>query len=150
MVVEAAVLAPVMIVVALIAINLMQFMGLSAQFDRLVPDAIIAHAVSPSGLALEQDSMSADVEAAVLQGLGGHPRVDVSVSVQTAWEAGSNDPDAIFGLSFAPHLRRYVCTLQFTPWPGKLSVAGIEAGIPLALEHTRSFTVDVYHPGILF
>ena len=49
MVVEMAVVAPVMIVVAIIAVNLMWFMEACARFDRLAPDIVVALAVSPAG-----------------------------------------------------------------------------------------------------
>ena len=48
MTVELAVLIPVVVVVALIAINLMEFIDACAAFDVLSSDTVIAQAVSPS------------------------------------------------------------------------------------------------------
>ena len=47
--VEMVVAAPVMIVLALIAYNLADFSAAVARFDRVAPDIVMAHAVSPEG-----------------------------------------------------------------------------------------------------
>ena len=49
MVVELAVLVPVVLVVALVGVNLMEFMALCARFDRACLDAVVSHGVSPAG-----------------------------------------------------------------------------------------------------
>ena len=47
--VEMAVVAPVMIILALIVYNLMQFACAVARFDRVAPDVVLAQGVSPQG-----------------------------------------------------------------------------------------------------
>ena len=49
-VVEMAIVTPVLIVLALISCNLMIFAAAVARFDRVVPDIVLAHAVSPAGM----------------------------------------------------------------------------------------------------
>ena len=46
---EMAVVAPVMIILALIVYNLMQFACAVARFDRVAPDIVLAQGVSPQG-----------------------------------------------------------------------------------------------------
>ena len=48
--VEMAVVAPVLIVLALIVYNIMMFLSATARFDRVAPDIVLAHAVSPVGV----------------------------------------------------------------------------------------------------
>ena len=47
--VEMAIVAPVLIVLALVAYNAMMFASAVARFDRVAPDVVLAHAVSPVG-----------------------------------------------------------------------------------------------------
>jgi predicted small integral membrane protein len=150
MVVELAVVAPVIIVVAIIAFNLMQFLGAVSRFDRVAPDAVMSQAVSPSGDVQQAGDQCSVVREAILEAMGNAPNIEVTVSEQTAWEAGKDDEDALLGFSFAPHLTRYACVLTFHPWPSSLTVAGIDASIPVCLTHERSFTVDRFSPGVLF
>lgn len=49
MAVELALLVPVIVAVALAVVNLMSFSELCARFDRVAPDAVLAHGASPSG-----------------------------------------------------------------------------------------------------
>ena len=59
MTVELAVLVPVVIVVALVVVNLMEFVDACAAFDRLSLDEVIAEGVSPAG----EQNMPASVAA---------------------------------------------------------------------------------------
>lgn len=149
MVVELAVVAPVMIVMAVVVLNLMWFLEACARFDRVVPDVVLAVAVSPPGGAEAQDaSQEHAVCEAVQQAMEGLRGVGVTVTAQSSWEAA--DADGKVGFSFAPHLTRYVCRLAYTPWPASLTVAGVDAAIPLEIVHERSFTVDRYRSGVVF
>ena len=146
MVVEMAVVAPVMIVVALVVINLMGVVGATARFDRVAPDAVLAMAVSPEG-GVDASRGEQAVRDALEQAMGGLRGVEVSVEAQSAWEAS----DSVgVGFSFAPHLTRYVCTMTYRPWPSGLSLAGVEASIPVALTHQCSLVVDRYRSGVVF
>lgn len=145
MVVELAVLMPAVLVVTVIVVNLMCFLEAASLFDRVVPDVVMAVAVSPAGEDVGSNQEHA-VTQALEQAMGSMRGVSVSVRAEQAWEAGGG----FLGLSFAPHLTRYVCTMSYKPWPESFSIAGFDAGIPLVLKRERSFTVDRYRPGVVF
>ena len=142
MVVEMAVVAPVMIVVAIVVLNLMWFLEAATRFDRLAPDVVMAVAVSPSGGGSQEHAVAAALE----QAMGCMRGVTVAVAAQTVWD----DVSEGLGFTMAPHLTRYVCTMRYAPWPSGLSVAGVDAGVPVSLSHTKSFVVDRYRGGVLF
>ena len=146
MVVELAVVAPVMIVVALVAWNLLLFMEACARFDRVVPDVVVALAVSPAGEDAESGDQAHQVSEALREAMEG-TGVEVTVEATSAWSAPSGQG---LGFSFAPHLTRYVCTMRFTPRPSSIAVAGVDAAAPPQLTHVRTFTIDRYRPGVLF
>ena len=74
MVVELAVLVPVVLVVALVGVNLMEFMALCARFDRACLAAVVSHGVSPAG---EQSQVGAvdEVREALSLAMDGSPCV---------------------------------------------------------------------------
>lgn len=148
MVVELAVVTPVMLVIAIVVLNLLFFLEACARFDRLVPDVVMAVAVSPGGVDAESGDAAHLIAVELTQAMGDLRNVTVVVEEQTAWAEAVEE--GVIGLSFAPHLTRYVCTLRYAPWPSSFTVAGVDAGIPASLEHQRSFTVDRYRSGILF
>lgn len=144
MVVEFAFIAPVMIVVAIICLNLMWFMEAASRFDRLAGDVVVAVAVSPA--AGEGGSQEHAVTQALQEAMSDLRGVTVSVSAKALWD----DVSTGVGFTMAPHLTRYECTMYYTPWPAALSIAGIEAGVPARLEHVKALTVDRYRSGVLF
>lgn len=144
MVVEMAVVAPVMIAVALVVLNLMWFLEATSRFDRVAPDVVMANAVSPPG-----DGGGArehEVASALRDAMGGLRGVAVSVRAETLWD----DLSSGAGFTMAPYLTRYVCTMEYSPWPADFSIAGIDIGVPAILRHERSFVVDRYRPGVVF
>ena len=147
MVVELAVVTPVMLAIGIVVLNLLFFLEACVRFDRVVPDVVMAMAVSPSGETAEAGGQAHRVSEGLRAAMDGLRGVEVSVTEQAAWETGEGSG---FGFSFAPHLTRYVCTMSYAPWPSSFTVAGVDAGIPLRLEHVRSFTVDRYRSGVLF
>lgn len=146
MVVEMAVVMPVMIVMAIVVLNLMWFIEASARFDRVAPDAVLAMAVSPEG-GVDGSGGNRAVCQAIERAMDGMHGVEVSVESYSAWELA--EPDGI-GFSFAPHLTRYVCTLTYHPWPSGFSVAGFDASIPVELTHQSVLVVDRYRSGVIF
>ena len=144
MVVEMAVVAPVMIVVAIVAVNLMWFLEASSRFDRLAPDVVAAIAVSPG--AGEGGSQEHAVTQALQEAMSGLRGVSVTASARSLWD----DLASGAGFTMAPHLTRYECTLYYEPWPSSLTVAGVQAGVPARLAHTKAFTVDRYRSGVVF
>lgn len=147
MVVELAVVTPVMLAVAIVVLNLLFFLEACARFDRVVPDVVMAVAVSPAGEDAEAGNRAHAVSVALAEAMGDARGVEVRVEEQSAWEAAG---EGGVGFAIAPHLTRYVCTLSYAPWPSSFTVAGVNAGIPGRLEHMRTFMVDRYRPGVLF
>lgn len=144
MAVELAVMVPVAIVVGLIVLNLCRFSEACATFDRLAPDAVISHGVSPAG---EQSSLASagSVKACIERGLAS-PRCEVSVSV-----TGAEPVTVGRGLTFpvSPLLTTYTCTLRYRPWPGSFVIAGVAFRPPVALRHTKTLVVDRFRPGVV-
>ena len=148
MVVELAVVAPVVIAVAVIVFNLGVYLGAAARFDRLAPDVVMALAVSPGSSTTQAGSQAHEVQAALEEALSDCPRVSVHVGVRNAWEAAAQTGEGVLGMAFAPHLVEYVCTLTYEPWPALVSIAGVDVGTPAQITHSRSFVVDVYRTGV--
>ena len=143
MTVELAVLVPPVIAVALIVFNLMGFLDACAAFDRVSLDAVVAHGVAPSGAQTEGNGV-AEVRAAIEKGLDREGKC--GVSVRTEEVSGGGEPAAFV---ISPLLRRYVCTLEYYPWPASLRMPGITYAAPFALRHERSLVVDRYRPGVV-
>lgn len=144
-VVEMAIVTPVLIVLALISCNLMIFAAAVARFDRVVPDIVLAHAVSPAGMtgAAGGEDATATVAAQIEQAMTGY---DVEITVERSMGAGE-DGGGMLALVGALHT--YRCTMSYTPWPGALSIAGVNIGSPLALKHVRETVLDPWRPGVV-
>lgn len=142
MVVELAVLVPVVLVVALVGVNLMEFKALCARFDRACLDAVVSHGVSPAG---EQSQVGAvdEVREALSLAMGGSPCV-VRVSAERL-------DDGAGGASFeiSPFLTRYTCSMTFAPWPRELRLPGVSLEAPAVLSHSRELVVDRFRPGVV-
>lgn len=145
MVVEFALVVPVMIVMALVTLNIMWFLEAASRFDRVAPDAVLAVAVSPAGDAVGAGREHAVCDA-VTRAMSGLRGVEVRVESSAAWQGGGAGGTG----TFAPFLTRYTCTMYYTPWPSGLTIGGIDMGAPLRLEHSKSVVVDGYRPGIVF
>ena len=143
MTVELAVLVPVVIVVALIVANLMEFVDACAAFDRLSLDEVIAEGVSPTGEQGVAASVAA-VEEALRVALGREGSCDVEVRAE---RVSAGEGESL--LSVASLLTRYTCTLVFRPWPRELRLPGITYSAPLELRHERTLVIDRYRPGVV-
>lgn len=142
--VEMAVVVPVLLVLALIVYNIMLFVAATARFDRIAPDIVAAHAVSPSG---ESDGSTDDsvgvIESQIEGAMAGY---DVEIEV-TCTEGGASSGDDL--LTLIGGLRTYRCSMRMRPWPSSLSIAGVDFGAPVALAHHRDVTVDPWRPGVV-
>lgn len=142
--VEMAVVIPVLLVLALIVYNIMLFVAATARFDRIAPDIVAAHAVSPSG---ESDGSTDDsvgvIESQIEGAMAGY---DVEIEV-TCTEGGASSGDDL--LTLIGGLRTYRCSMRMRPWPSSLSIAGVNLGAPVALAHHRDVTVDPWRPGVV-
>lgn len=142
--VEMAVVVPVLLVLALIVYNIMLFVAATARFDRIAPDIVAAHAVSPSG---EGDGSADDgvsvIESQIEGAMAGY---DVEIEV-TCTEGGASSGDDL--LTLIGGLRTYRCSMRMRLWPSSLSIAGVDLGAPVALAHHRDVTVDPWRPGVV-
>ena len=142
--VEMAMITPVLLVLALIVYNVMIFAGAVARFDRVVPDIVLAHAVSPGG---EGDDSAVDasatVQAQIQDAMEGY-----ELQIEVSGEQGTAATDGGL-LSLSGTFRTYTCTMRYEPWPSSLSIAGFSLGAPAVLMHERAVTVDPWHPGVV-
>lgn len=140
--VEMAVVTPVLIVLALIVYNLMVFMAATARFDRVAPDAVLAHAVSPVSDGGTAASGADAVRLQLERAMEGY-----AVEIEVVEETGDVESDALLSLVGAQ--RTYRCAMVYRPWPQGLSIAGVSMGAPLSLRHERPVTVDPWRPGVV-
>lgn len=132
MTVELAVALPVLLAVAIIAVNALLFFSECAAFDAASRDAVRICAASPAyGQDLEQSR--AQVAAALSEAFD-RPYTASSVAVE-----GSADGHATF-----------TSTLEFSPTLFGMGLKSSVFGIALPkIAHAASFTVDCYKPGVL-
>ena len=144
MAVELAVLIPVVVVVAAIALNALSFMGLCARFDRVAAEAVRAEGTSPGYGCYSRASCESAVEAAIEESLGDVPCATVEVSSTEIGAVTGHDRDGVGLLySFIPTHRRYSCTLSYTPWFLGSGVFGVAFG---PVTHTCEYVVDPFEP----
>lgn len=143
MTVELAVMVPVALVVALVALNLVGYVEACAAFDQAALEAIVAHGVAPPG---EQSEMAAvsEVEGALEELLGREDRCDVEVRAESASSGGG-----VARFAVSPLMTRYVCTLRYRTWPRFVRLPGVTFEAPIELTHERELVVDRYRPGVV-
>lgn len=145
--VEMAIVVPVLLVLALITYNLMQFLAATARFDRVAPDIVLAHGVSPAladGQAGTAASACEEIDRQLTLAMEGYNvEVDVSSEQGTSEEGG----DPMLGL--VGSLRTYRCSFTYEPWPRSFSIAGVSLGAPALLRHEREVTVDPWRSGVV-
>ena len=132
MTIEVAVAMPVLIVVAVIAVNAMTFFGECAVFDRVACEAVRVHATSP---AYGQDAgqSAALVEQAIRSQLD---ESNLSVSVTH----GMTEPD----------LDVFTVSLELSPTLFGMGLRSEVFGVPLpCLKHSVRYVIDGYKPGVI-
>ena len=132
MTVELAVVFPVLIAVAVIAVNALLFFSECAAFDNAFRDAVRVHATSPAyGQNLDQGT--AAVRSALAEAFD-RPFESVRVSAEGASEGHT----------------RFTATLDFTPTLFGLGLRTSVMGVSLpSLTHQVSLVADRYKPGVL-
>lgn len=132
MTVEFAVAFPVMIIVAVVAVNALLFFGECAAFDRIARDSVRVHAASPAyGQTTEQT------------------RALVAQAVEESL-AADNVTAAVAVAGQSPGLTTFTATLRFFPTLFGLGLKSSVFGVELpCLEHSVSMTVDAYKPGVV-
>lgn len=141
-VVEAAVVLPVLIVLALVAYNLMRFSNAVARFDRLAPDMVLIHGVSPAGENLSPGAAARVVEEELAAAMD-----DVDLEIEVICEDAS--AGASGNLSLSGSLATFRCSMRYRPWPSGFSIAGVDLGAPVVLEYERDVVVDPWKPGVV-
>ena len=132
MTVELAAVFPVVIVVAVIALNALTFFSECAAFDNAFREAVRVNAASPAYGQGLSDSVSL-AEAALAAAFD-----DENLAVSVAFESVSG------GYS------RFSGTLTFLPTLFGLGLVDSVFGVEMPkLTHTVQFTVDVYKAGVL-
>jgi len=132
MTVELVVVFPVLIIVAVIAVNALLFLSECAAFDRVAKDAVRVYATSPAyGQGVGQSSALVD------QAIKARFDKDyLSSSVTTTGEA--------FG-----HVT-FTAELVFSPTLFGMGLKSSVFGVSLpTLHHSVTMTVDTYKPGVL-
>lgn len=132
MTVELAVAFPVMIVVAVIAMNVLLFFSECAAFDRLACQAIRVNAAAPSygigpgqAAGLVQQELMASFDC---------PNLDVLVATSQV------------GFDYT----EYSATLEFAPTLFGMGLKDSVFGVSLPhLKHTVRYVVDPYRPGVI-
>lgn len=132
MTVELAVAMPVLIIVAVVAVNAMTFFCQCATFDRVAHQAVRVHAAAPAygqGAAQSCALVEQDIRAVIDE-----PNVDVTVSHGSA------------GVDFD----RFTATLEYHPTLFGLGLRSQVFGVAMpSLSHTTTYVVDSYRPGVV-
>ena len=141
---EMAISAPVLIVLALIVYNLMLFACATARFDRVAPDIVLAHAVSPAtGSPGDVPAEASEtVKSRLEQAMEGY-----AVEIEVTCDEGPGGTASV--LSLVGEMKTYRCVMRMRPWPSGLTVAGVRMGAPAFLEHSRPVKIDPWRPGVV-
>ncbi len=142
--VEAALVLPVLIVLAFVMANVLLYVEACITFDRIAYDAVLSQGVAPSGEQSTEQASSA-IQSTIEEALNRSSTCEVKVVAYDV-DRFSSSNGAVF--SIVPSLTRYECTLYFTPWGSSIQFAGISF-TPAALTHTRSYVVDRYRSGVV-
>ncbi len=132
MTVELAAAFPVLIIVAVIAVNALAFFSECAAFDNVFRDAVRVHATSPAaGQGIEQSSAL------------------VQTALSAAFDA-ENEAVRVSAEAVSGGHTRFTGTLEYMPTLFGLGLRSTVFGIPLPpLTHAVSIAVDCYKPGVL-
>lgn len=130
--IEFMLVLPVIIIIAVIAVNALLFFSECAAFDRLVRDAVRVHATSPAyGQGLEQ-SCSQIAEA-----------VSQNFEEENLVTTVNCEQNALGNATFTAEI-------IFSPTLFGMGMRSSVLGVPLpSLKHSVSFTVSPYKPGVL-
>lgn len=131
MTVEFVVAFPVLVAIAVIAVNAGLFLSECAAFDRAACEAVRVHATSPAFGASADEACGA-IGADLTEGFS---REYLTTSVESSAEAGG--------------LTTYAMTLEFSPTLFGMGFKSEVFGVSLPkLTHRVEHTVDPYKPGV--
>lgn len=133
MTVELAVIFPVLIIVAVIAINALQFFGICASFDRASHQAIRVYATAPA-YGWDSSRCCAQIEQSLKDAFAENEGTTITVSTQAV------------GVG----LQEFTSKIDYLPSIFGMSIQGEIFGVMLPrLTHTTRFVVENYRPGIV-
>lgn len=133
MAIEAMVVLPVVLIVAVIVVNVGTYLSECAAFDRAARNAVRVYAASPEA-GERHTAIATTIEEALQEGFS-EEFLDVSVA---------------FERSFGGKMT-YRVTLTFHPTLFGMGLKTSVFGIPLpTASHEAVLTIDSYKPGILF
>lgn len=141
--VELAIAIPIMVIIGLITINLMQFIGQCAKFDRATGDLVRYAVLNP-----QDNGNAATGLLAKSMGYEGNDPNSNHVSVQV------RDYDGPAGSVVGHYLKTVDATLYFKPWPALDAVYFENTPFRFQLpgqfmQHKQRYVVDAFKPGIL-
>lgn len=132
MTVEFVIAFPIMMIVAVVAVNAILFFSDCAAFDRLARQSICTHAAAP-GYGQSSGEVASIVESE-LQGQFDRDYLQVSVSSE----------------GHSPGYVRYTATLSFAPTLVGRRFSGDVFGVRITpLRHRTQLTLDPYKPGAI-
>lgn len=133
MTVELAIVFPVVIVIAVIAVNALQFFGLCASFDRLSHQTMRVYAASPA--------YGSDISQCCTQ---------IERSLQEAFEDKGVASITVTCIPTGADLYEFTARIEYLPSLFKLGLQSEVFGVALPrLTHATSFVVDSYRPGVV-
>lgn len=144
MAVELMVVMPVVVALAIVALDCMVYFGDCARFDRVAGEAVRLHGASPSSAEYGASESLGEIQQEISRGMGNPSRLSFAVSCDGALVSGISEPGSIG--SYLPQPRTYTCTLSFTPWPLASGAFGVQS---IHMSHGKSYVVDPYRPGVI-
>ncbi len=136
MAVELALLMPVVIVVALVLYNLLRFVCVCGEFDRVAPNAVLSQGGCATGARTGVVAVG-EVRSRIEDTLNAHGSCSVEVEASRIGHAAGKEP-----LSLASLPVRFTCTLEYRPWPASFVMAGVVYDAPAFLRHQKVMVVD--------
>ena len=132
MTIEVAVAMPVLIVVAVVAVNVMTFFGECAVFDRVACEAVRVHATAP----------------AYGQGVGQSVAL-VEQTIRSQLDESNLSVSVTHGVT-SPDLDVYTASLEFSPTLFGMGLRSEVFGVSMpCLRHSVRYVVDGYKPGVI-
>lgn len=132
MTIELAVAMPVLIIVAIIAVNAMTFFCQCAVFDRVAHEAVRVHAAAP----------------AYGQGSGQSCTL-IEQDIRSVFDGSNIDVTVAYG-STGADFDQFTATLEYHPTLFGLELRSQVFGVALpALSHSTTYVVYSYKPGVI-
>jgi hypothetical protein len=151
MTVELAVCMPVLAIMIVIMFNAMSFLEACARFDRVAADAVRIEAASPGYGEYGNNHRARKISELIEASFADFDNVSIAVKVNNSTGSEPTDkPESNAALPFFSMLSRaetYECTMYYSPPIFGDSLFGTKFFV---VEHTNSYAIDPFRPGVLF